>query len=219
MKVYFIPGLGADRRVFKHIRLPNGFDPVYLEWLVPEKKESLKHYASRLSESIDDREDFVLCGLSFGGMLASEISMYKKPALLVLISSIPVSSQLPGYYRKAAAIGLHKIIPVSFFKSAALIKRIFTTETEAEKKMLREMIREVDPAFIDWALQAILDWKKEEWPTHYIHIHGASDELLPVRYTKPTHILQKAGHLAVLNQAAGINAILSAQFQGLVVNT
>ena len=41
MKIYFISGLAADRRIFKNLRLPDGFEPVYLDWISPLKDESL----------------------------------------------------------------------------------------------------------------------------------------------------------------------------------
>jgi hypothetical protein len=39
-KVYFISGLGADSRVFSFLDL-SYFEPVFLDWLPPQKKESL----------------------------------------------------------------------------------------------------------------------------------------------------------------------------------
>ena len=40
MKVYFVSGLAADSRVFKHIRVPAGFEMVHLEWLPPLANET-----------------------------------------------------------------------------------------------------------------------------------------------------------------------------------
>jgi hypothetical protein len=49
-------------------------------------------------------------------------------------------------------------------------------------------------------------------PKNVIHIHGTHDEILPVRFTKPTHLISKGRHLMVLNNAAEINQLL----QGLL---
>src|SRR6266487_4519719 len=98
MKVYFISGLAADKRVFKHIQLPPGFEAVHLDWISPQKDESLANYALRLADNINRNEPFALVGLSFGGMLATEIAKRYHPAATILISSVPVSTQLPGYY-------------------------------------------------------------------------------------------------------------------------
>ena len=60
MKVYFISGLAADSRVFKHIRLPEKYQPVYLDWIKANKNESLESYALRLAKKIDMNEKFIL---------------------------------------------------------------------------------------------------------------------------------------------------------------
>src|SRR5258708_37464041 len=111
MKAYFISGLAADGRVFKHIQLPKGLETIYLNWIPPQEEEALPHYALRLATSINTKEPFVLLGLSFGGMLAIEIAKQLHPVSTILISSIPVSDHLPGYFKAAGKIGLHKMVP------------------------------------------------------------------------------------------------------------
>jgi pimeloyl-ACP methyl ester carboxylesterase len=208
MKVYFVSGLAADGRVFKNIQLPAHCEPVFLEWITPLKNESLKNYAARLAESIDTSEPFAIIGLSMGGMIAAEIARQYKPAFIILISSIPSSKQLPFYFKAAGALQLHKLVPVSLVKSAAKFKRAFTTETGEDKAILLTIIRDSDSKFIYWAMDAILKWRSEELPEPYTHIHGTKDEVLPIRFTKPTHIIFKGGHLLVMNRANEINQIL-----------
>ena len=208
MKVYFVSGLAADSRVFQHIRLPEHCEAVHLEWIQPLKKESLKNYALRLAEGIDASAPFAIIGLSMGGMITTEIARQYKPAFVILISSIPGSKQLPFYFKAAGLIRLHKMMPVSLVKSAAKFKRVFTSESDDDKIILRNIIEDSDPHFISWAMDAILKWKSEPLQQPYIHIHGTKDEVLPMRFTKPTHIIPKAGHLMVMNRAGEINAIL-----------
>jgi len=208
MKVYFISGLAADGRAFKHILLPEGFEAVYLNWITPVENESLSDYALRMAEKIDTHEPFALVGLSMGGMIASEISRQYQPVSTILISSIPIASQLPDYFKLAGTLRLHKLVPVRFVQSAAILKRLFTTETPEDKAMLKKMIIESNTDFIRWAMNAILKWRNEKHPSSYIHIHGTKDEVLPIRFTTPTHIIPKAGHLMVMNRAQEINAIL-----------
>jgi pimeloyl-ACP methyl ester carboxylesterase len=208
MKVYFISGLAADSRVFKYIELPEGFEAAYLDWITPERNETLQQYAMRLAEGINKEEPFVVAGLSMGGMIATEIAKQFKPAATILISSIPTSAHLPGYFRIAAALRLHKIIPVGVIKTSAKLKRLITRETGEDKKMLRQIIDESDSSLVRWSMGAILQWRNEELPSSYIHIHGTRDEVLPLRYTKPTHVLQHAGHLLVMSEPAAINKII-----------
>jgi len=181
MKVYFISGLAADSRVFKYIQLPS---------------------------KINTNEPFSIIGLSMGGMMASEIAGRLNPVLTVLISSVPSSAHLPFYFKAAGTLKLQKVIPISVVKSAAMIKRFFTAETDEDKKMIRQIIKDSDNSFIRWAMNAILNWENETLPFPYIHIHGTKDEVLPVRFTKPTHVLSKAGHLMIMTKAKEINKIL-----------
>lgn len=74
--------------------------------------------------------------------------------------------------------------------------------------MLKAMIRRADPTFIKWAMGAILKWDCKDAPRNLVHIHGTADGILPCRFTHPQYKLKGAGHLAVLNRAKEINAIL-----------
>jgi pimeloyl-ACP methyl ester carboxylesterase len=208
MKVYFVSGLAADSRVFKNIELPDGCVPVYLEWIPPYPNESLQKYALRLADGIDSAEPFALIGLSMGGMISAEIARRYKPVVTILISSVPGSKQLPFYFKAAGSLGLHKLVPVSLVKKAARFKRVFTVETDEDKQVLHSIINDSDDGFIYWAMDAILKWKGEQLSAPYIHIHGTRDEVLPIRFTTPTHIISKGGHLMVMNRAREINAIL-----------
>lgn len=208
MKVYFISGLAADSRVFKYIRLPDHCEPVFLEWIAPEKNESLHDYSLRLAEKIDANEPFSIIGLSMGGMMASEIGSSLNPVLTVLISSVPLSTHLPFYFKAAGALKLHKVVPISVVKSASVVKRFFTAETDEDKKMIRQIIKDSDNSFIRWAMDAILKWENESVPSRYIQIHGTKDEVLPIRFTNPTHVISKAGHLMIMTKAKEINKIL-----------
>lgn len=208
MKVYFISGLAADSRVFKHIQLPVGFETIYLDWINPHKNESLQSYALRLAEKIIPNERFVLIGLSMGGMIASEIAKKYKPVATILVSSASTHRQFPGRFRVAYFFRLHKVVPANFFKSTSLIKRLFTTESPEDKKVIREIIKDSDPAFIRWALGAILRWRNEEQPESLWHIHGTRDEVLPFRKTNPTHTIKKGTHLMVMSRAAELNKFL-----------
>ena len=208
MKAYFISGMAADERVFKYVRLPEGYEIVHLTWITPQKEESLSSYAIRMAERIDTSEPFVLVGLSFGGMLVTEIAKRYQPVKTILIASIPLSAHLPGYFRIAATMRLHKVVPIGLVKTAARLKRFITNEKSEDKKLLWEIIKSNDAKFIRWSMEAVLNWKNEEMPKTILHIHGTRDEVLPARYTTPTHIIPKAGHLMVMSQPEEVNRIL-----------
>lgn len=208
MKAYFIPGLAADKRVFKHILLPEGYETHYLEWIKHENSESLRDYALRMAEQINPDEPFILIGLSFGGMLAVEIAKKIPPKQLVLIATVPHHSHLPYYYKKAFNLGVHKLATPAVIKNFVYFKRFFTSESPEDKKIIKQMARDMDHAFIRWAVDAVMKWDAGDDSVECVHIHGTHDEIFPHRYTKPSVSIPNAGHLMIFNRAADINAVL-----------
>ncbi len=209
MKVYFLAGIAADSRIFKNISLPDGYEPVFIDWIEPSKDESLSSYAFRLADAIDTTEPYFIIGVSLGGIIASEISTRFNPLATIIIGSVPAISQLPGYYKWVRKLKIQKILPGSFYKIAAITKHYFNPAPPEDKKVTIEMIRESDPAFISWGIDAVLKWTNEQIPKKLYHIHGTRDEIFPFVYTSPTHTISKGGHVLVMSHADEINKIIN----------
>lgn len=207
MRAYFISGLGADKKAFQRIKLPTGYEPVYLDWIIPEKNESLTDYARRFSSLIND-ESFVLIGLSFGGMLACELARLRSPAKTIIISSIPTSDELPWYFKRAGRIGLHKYVPVKLLGAATVLKNMFGTISKEDKALIYNYAKYADSNLVRWSLHAILSWEQHERLPGVVHVHGSRDLMLPLRYTRPDYIVKDGGHLIVFNKAEEVNRIL-----------
>ncbi|MBS1610272.1 MAG: alpha/beta hydrolase [Bacteroidetes bacterium] len=213
MKAYFISGLGADKKAFYKLKLPAGYEVVYLDWITPQPKESLKNYAHRFSHSIEEKEDFILVGLSLGGMIAAEIARIKPPKKLILLSTVSSSIEIPWYFRWAGKAGIHRIIPTGLYKRMTIINHFMGSKSKTDKAIVLSFVKQVDPSFIQWAINAILEWNQHEPLDNSIHIHGSKDRLLPHRYTKASHIIENGRHLMVLNKADSINKILEEVLQ------
>lgn len=211
--IYFISGLGADSRAFRKIVFPENFQIIHLDWISPEANESLKSYASRLALRIDATVPFYLVGLSFGGMLATEIAKERKPIHTFLISSIPTFKELPWYFRMAGSLSLQKLVPTGLLKkSNGIGLKFLGAKSEEERNLLRQLVIDSDPYFMKWALTCILTWRNTERPPCMTHIHGTTDNILPIRYTvKPNHIIKGGGHFMVYANAQEIIDIISMQ--------
>lgn len=208
-RIYLISGLGADRRAFQKLILPENFELVYLDWIDPLPREPLESYASRLALKIDNSSPFYLVGLSFGGMLATEISKKLKPAHTFLISSNPVYKDLPWYYRAAGRLSLEKLVPVPLLKRVnAIGLKFLGAKTAAELALLRQLVIDSDPVFMKWALTCILTWRNQERPSGLTHIHGTADNVLPMRYTHPDIQIKGGGHFMVYANAEEISEII-----------
>jgi len=208
VKVYFTSGIGADYRLFTHLRLPEGFDTSYIHWIAPLEDEKLPDYAFRLTQQIDTTQPFILVGLSLGGIMSVEMAKRISPLCTILISSVPVSAHLPRFYKMAGNLGLGKWVPASFLKAATTVKHTLTMRPAANRQLMMAVIRAGDDRFIRWALNAVLNWNNTEIPQPLYHLHGTRDEVFPINLTTPTHTIRKGGHMFLLDRPDTVNRIL-----------
>jgi pimeloyl-ACP methyl ester carboxylesterase len=207
--IYFISGLGADRRAFKKLKLPNTVQLRYIEWIEPIGDESLIDYCGRLLKGIDTSEEFILVGLSFGGMVAIEIAKVLQPKQTIIISSAATWQELPAIYRLIGRSGLHKLAPSFLFrKPNKLVYWFFGAQSEGERRLFRQFLSNFSPAFLKWAIDKAILWKNEKKPEHLFHIHGTEDRIFPVQLTKADVKVEGGRHFMVYSKADIISSIL-----------
>jgi len=95
MKIYCFSGLGADERVFSFLKLNPYFDLVPVDWIEPLANENLEEYSIRISKRIQTKKSFGIMGVSFGGLIAQEVSEILNPKFTLVISSINKLEQIP----------------------------------------------------------------------------------------------------------------------------
>lgn len=206
--IYFVSGLGADERVFRLLKF-EGYRPVHLRWLDPERGEPIEHYAKRLAAQIkSDRP--IIVGLSFGGIIAVEIAKQIEVDKVILISSVKTASEIPPYFKLFRWFPIHRIFP---FKSLLWAEYwfanwVFGTESMDERSLLRAILIDTDAHFLKWALHRVVIWKNETIPDQLYHIHGLGDRIFPIRFVEPDFVLEKAGHLMILNRAAQVSTFI-----------
>lgn len=216
MTIYFLTGLGADKRAFSKIKLPDVYSIKHVEWITPLKNETLSEYAKRLLPQIDTSLPFILVGLSMGGMLAVEIARLTNPKLVILISSIKGSDELPWYYKLVGIFKLHKLLPATAIKTpkAAGFYFIGTRDRES-RKIITQMSNSANPVFVKWAVNAIVNWKSKEHPKNVFHIHGTDDHILPIRFTKPDVRLEGGGHMLVYTMANQVSGLIQNKLENI----
>lgn len=205
--IYIFSGLGVDRRVFDNIDFGN-LDIEFVDWIAPIENESLANYAKRISSKITSQNP-IMIGLSFGGIVAVEISKILRTDKIILIASAKNKYELPSVYRLTGKLKLNKLIPKSIFKKQNFITNwLFGIETESEKQLLKNILHDTDPNFFSWAIHEIVNWKNEVSPTHSIHIHGNKDRIIPINNIKPDYVIAGGGHFMTVNQPAEIGTII-----------
>ncbi|GHM99522.1 hypothetical protein WSM22_10120 [Cytophagales bacterium WSM2-2] len=207
MEIYIISGLGADERVFKSIDFANS-NVNYVKWITPNHNESIEGYSIRLLEQIPAKNP-ILIGLSFGGMMAMEIAKHIPIKKIILISSAKTKREIPFYFRWIGFLRLHKLVPTPVLKKSNIVTRwFFGAKTIDGRKILREILRETDSAFLKWAIDKIVNWKNESVPSSLIHIHGTEDKIIPIRFVKSDFQIEKGGHLMTLTHSNEISKLL-----------
>lgn len=213
MKIFAISGLGADERAFKHLSLNH--ELVHISWVPSIGRESIIDYAKRLIEKHDlkDEKDFAILGLSFGGLVAVEISKILTPKFTVLISSAETKHDLNAVIKLFAKSKLVDIIPDKFFTLPKPVAHfLFGTD---DKNLLDSFIDETDPKFTKWAVRELINWQNETKLSNLIKIGGACDKVLP-QSAKNTILIEKGEHFVVVDKAEEVSKIINDRIEDIV---
>jgi len=209
MVVYFISGLGADERAFQRIRLPAGYQIQHIPWEPVKGNETIEAYARQLAKKIDSSKPFMLAGLSFGGLLAVEISKLLKPEKLILFSTVETREELPAVYRLAGRFRVYKLLPhVVPTYALRFLYWFFGPLDQDGRNLIAAFQKQTDPLFLRWALMQISRWQNNTSTSSRIHIHGSRDRTFPVRLTHANYVVEGSGHLCVFTSANEVNKIL-----------
>ena len=206
-KVYFISGLGADKRAFSFLDL-SFCEPVFIEWIIPLKNESLQGYALRLKEQIKEPGAIVV-GVSFGGMLATEIAKTDSAAKVIIISSNKIKKEFPKIFLIGKYLPVYKWLPSGLLKKGTIIRSLFfSPKGEKQKRIFRQILSDTDTNFTKWAIYSMLHWQNQVIPDNVTHIHGTSDKLLPYHLVKADYAIENGTHLMIMNQHEEISDLL-----------
>ena len=207
MKVYFLSGLGADKTVFQFLDL-SFCEPVFVEWIAPQKKESLPSYAIRIKDAYNIPGDAIIAGLSFGGMLATEIAKTNPSMYVVLISSAKTKNEFPGFYQMGKFFSVHNWATRDMQRLFMLnIKWLFSLKSPLYIKVYEDLIKNSDTDFNKWAVNALLNWNNMEIPGNIVHIHGTHDKIIPYKNVQCDYTIKQGGHLMVMEQAELVSNI------------
>jgi pimeloyl-ACP methyl ester carboxylesterase len=207
--IYFISGLGADERAFQLLKINHARNK-YIEWLIPEKNDSLEHYIAKLSKQITDPEHSILIGLSFGGIIAIELSKINTFHKTILISSIKSVYEMPGYMKFLKYTKLYKCMPGRLLnRYNFIIAYAFGIANKFENAILKNVIEETNPKLVKWAIDKIINWSNTMVPDNVIHIHGSEDRLFPFKNIKNAFKIDGGTHFMIVNKPDIISTIIN----------
>lgn len=207
-RILLLTGMTPDARIFAQLapQLPTA---CVVPWIAPRPHESIPDYARRLARSISSGEDVIVCGVSFGGIIARELALRLNAKACVLISSVRDASQLPPWFRVLRPLASLPVEPILKFIGAAAAsypRRIRSSATARLRKLTG-----VDGAWQRWATAAVLRWRasRELDSVPLIQIHGDCDAMFPLRFVQADIVIAGGGHMLALTHAEAIAEVLA----------
>ena len=205
--IHFISGMGADERAFQNLDL-SFCNPVFVKWLKPLPDEKLSAYAARMAEQIKEDEPIIV-GLSFGGIVAVEITKLVPVKKLILLSSAKTASEIPFYYKLLRFIPLHKLVSGSFLRNANhLAYRLMGIAHREDKKVFTSMLADTDIGLLKWSIHQLAHWKNESYPSHTYHVHGTYDMMIPYPFVRPDETVRGGKHLMPMTKPELVAGLL-----------
>ena len=213
-KIFIFSGLGADHRVFHKMNFQS-FEPVYIHWLEPLHKETIEAYALRISAQITEPTPFVI-GISFGGMMAIEVSKFLPFQKLILIASAKTKYELPILYRVLGILKVPLFFPMQWLKKSNFLSYfVFGVSSKEDRKILDAIYNDTSSNYLRWALHVICTWQNEmvSWncipnSENFIHIHGTNDRILYYSNIKNAIPIPNGGHLLPLTETQKLEELI-----------
>ena len=203
--VYCMPGMAASPKIFEFIDIKKPFTWHFLSWFFPNRKESLSKYAGRMCERVEF-DNPILLGVSFGGVLVQEMAKHIKVSQVVIISSIKTNLELPLSMRMAQKTNAHKLLPTQWINNIdALVLFTFGKGIQKRLELYQKYLSERNSEYLDWAIDALVNWDQSELKESVIHIHGDKDTVFTVKNICEPFIKIKGGHAIIITQANWFN--------------
>lgn len=214
MIIYAIPGLGTTEQLFSNTHI-KGAEFIVLDWPLPEKGDTMQSYAEKFLPQIDTSKPFCLMGVSFGGMLCTELSKIISPRKTFLISTCKSRSELPWFIRFFKYVPLYKYIRESGHRKMAYHGRWMIGFGKAYIPEFLGMVSSMKENYFRHCMNIIVNWNGTAFPKNAVHIHGNADRLLLYRYVKADHTIKGGSHAMVVFQAEEINKIVEEEIRNL----
>lgn len=207
MVIYAIPGLGTTDKLYINTQI-KGAEVIVLQWPTPEKSDTMQSYAHKFLPQIDTSRPFCLLGVSFGGMLCTELSKIISPKKVFLVSTSKLRKELPWFIRLMKHIPLHKLISEAKHRTLAYQSGWLIGFGKAYIPEFLGMVDSMTENYFKHCIHIIVSWDNKELPKNAVHIHGKTDRLLWYRFVRPHYSIENGSHAMILFQAEEVNNII-----------
>jgi len=206
--IYAIPGLGTTAELFSFLKLGN-YKLIVLNWPDTLPGISLKDYAQLFIKQINSAEPFILMGVSFGGMICSELSHLVPAQKTILISSCKNKNEFPFLLKALKYIPIHKLFSEKKLRQMAVHSEWILGFKKDYEDEFEVMIKQMKENYFKHSINMIINWKQASLPKNYIHIHGKKDRLLLYKNVTADKTIATGTHAMIVYQAEEISTIIN----------
>ncbi|MCU0718380.1 MAG: alpha/beta hydrolase [Pirellula sp.] len=202
-KILLLTGMTPDYRIFERL-LPLLPTAIVVDWIPPVELEPIVSYAARLSRTLKRDEPMIVCGVSFGGIVAREMAYHLNAACCVLISSVRSPRELPPWFRLCRVIAPRPAVAI--LKATGTVANHWPERLRSGTTWRLRKLAGKSGEWHRWATAAVLNWK----PSQHVcripsrHIHGDRDATFPIRYTSADTVIRGGGHVLPLTHCEQI---------------
>ena len=210
MRLFLFPALAADERIFSFLGKLSD-EVVFPRLAVPRPDDSMATYASRFAKCLEVKSTDMIGGVSFGGMVASEISCQRFTMGLILISSGLSSRSIDpmalSFGRLASKLP-GKILR-SMLGSRRTFEKVFGRDQPPLFSLARRMLDDApDQLLIEGGRLSLNYWPVCQ-PLCPVHaIHGEEDRMMVPVEASDCRMVPGAGQGMVVTHAEIVTEFL-----------
>ena len=213
MKIYLIPGVGSDHRLFENFKLPD-HEICYLDFQPFGDSESLPEYAQVMAKKVNQEEPFALLGVSLGGMIAVEMAKFLNPTITILVSSAKTHKEFPPKIKLTRGSRVYYLGWGGLLKWFSLkTKFVLGARGGGNAKIVTAMMKDTTNAHLRKSILALLNWRNLEIHSSIVHIHGTNDWTLPHKHVSADYYIKDGTHLMIYDKAEEISTLANELLQ------
>lgn len=212
MKIFLIPGLGFNKRIFERLDLKE-HDVEHISWIEPHQGEALKEYALRMCQVLlEVKEPFGIIGHSLGGIVAQYFTQLPNLHKLILLSTITSRREMPLLFKLVGPLKLYHLFTKELsVRTVGMWGKSHGYETDVEKEVFKSMVAERSNTYLQWALKSLSMWSEENsgHSERIVRIHGKNDKTFPIGLVQETdYIVENGSHIMVYTKAKEVGTIV-----------
>jgi hypothetical protein len=155
----------------------------------------------RMCEDVK-RDNPVLIGVSFGGIMVQEMGKFLTTKKIIIISSIKSKEELPKKFKLANFTKAYKLFPAKLIANFEDYTKYFIGKSlQKRAEIYKKYLSVRSGPYLHWSVYNVVNWQQVESQIGLVHIHGTKDKVFPIKNIKNTIEIEGGTHSMILIKA------------------